>query len=146
MAGLVPAIHALLTQFWRPNKTWMPGPRPGMTFLCVAEHDASAHGPKPCHNQRMGGWVYIMANRRNGILYVGVTSDLPGRAYQHREGLLAGFTKRYGLKMLVYYEQHDDIRAAIQREKNIKHWSRAWKVRLIHAMNPEWKDLYETLF
>jgi putative endonuclease len=98
------------------------------------------------HNQRMGGWVYIMANRRNGVLYVGVTSDLPGRAYQHREGLLAGFTKRYGLKMLVYYEQHDDIRAAIQREKNIKHWSRAWKVRMIHEMNPEWKDLYETLF
>ena len=94
----------------------------------------------------MGGCVYIMTNRRNGTLYVGVTSDLPGRVYQHREGLLAGFTKRYGLKMLVYYEQHDDIRSAIQREKNIKGWPRAWKVRLIHEMNPEWKDLYDTLF
>ena len=94
----------------------------------------------------MGGWIYIMTNRRNGTLYVGVTSDLPGRVYQHREGLIAGFTKRYGLKILAYYEQHDDIRGAIQREKNIKHWPRAWKVRLIHSMNPEWNDLYHTLF
>ena len=69
----------------------------------------------------MGGWVYFMTNRRNGTLYAGVTSDLPRRAYQHREGLIQGFTKRYGLKMLVYYEQYDDIRTAIAREKAIKH-------------------------
>jgi putative endonuclease len=94
----------------------------------------------------MGGWVYFMTNRRNGTLYTGVTSDSPRRAYQHREGLIDGFTKRYGLKMLVYYEQHDDIRTAIAREKAIKHWARAWKVRLIHGMNPEWKDLYDELF
>src|SRR5260370_14180700 len=94
----------------------------------------------------MSGWVYMMANRRDGTLYVGVASDLPRRAYQHREGLIEGFTKRYGLKMLVYYEQHDDIRNAIQREKTIKHWPRAWKVRLIHGMNPEWADLYDSLF
>ena len=94
----------------------------------------------------MGGWVYIMTNRRNGTLYVGVAGDLPRRAYQHREGLVDGFTKRYGLKMLVYYEHHDDIRTAIQREKTIKHWPRAWKVRLTHGMNPEWKDLYKALF
>jgi len=93
-----------------------------------------------------GGWVYFMTNRRNGILYVGVTSKLPSRAYQHREGLIEGFTKQYGLKMLVYYERFDDIRQAIQREKNIKHWPRAWKVRLIHAMNPNWDDLYDGLF
>jgi putative endonuclease len=67
-------------------------------------------------------------------------------AYQHREGLIDGFTKRHGLKMLIYYEQHDDIRTAIQREKTIKHWPRAWKVRLIHRVNPDWKDLYDTLF
>ena len=73
---------------------------------------------------RMGGWIYIMTNRRNGTLYVGVASDLPRRAYQHREGLIDGFTKRYGLKMLVYYEQHADIRSAIAREKTIKHWPR----------------------
>jgi putative endonuclease len=93
-----------------------------------------------------GGFVYIMANRRNGTLYVGVTSDLPRRAYQHREGLLDGFTKQYALKLLVYYEQFDDIRAAIQREKAIKHWPRAWKVRLINGYNPDRRDLYESLF
>jgi putative endonuclease len=92
-----------------------------------------------------GGWFYFMTNRRNGILYAGVTSNLPRRAYEHRAGLLSGFTKRYGLKMLVYYERHDDIRLAIQREKTIKHWPRAWKVCLIHSENPEWNDLYETL-
>ena len=92
-----------------------------------------------------GGFVYIMTNRRNGILYVGVTSNLPSRAYQHREGLVDGFTKRYGLKLLVYYEAFDDIRLAIQREKTMKHWSRAWKVRLIHEMNPQWNDLSATL-
>ena len=68
-----------------------------------------------------GGFVYIMSNRRNGILYVGVTSNLPARAYQHREGLIDGFTKQYGLKLLVYYEAFDDIRLAIAREKAIKH-------------------------
>ncbi|HEU5275493.1 MAG TPA: GIY-YIG nuclease family protein [Xanthobacteraceae bacterium] len=92
-----------------------------------------------------GGFVYIMANRRDGVLYVGVTSNLLARAYQHRQGIIDGFTKQYGLKLLVYYEPFDDIRLAIQREKNIKHWPRAWKVRLIHAMNPEWADLYTTL-
>jgi putative endonuclease len=93
-----------------------------------------------------GGWVYFMTNRRNGILYVGVTSNQPARAYQHRKGIVPGFTKKYGLKMLVYYERFDTILDAIQREKNIKHWPRAWKVRLIHAMNPEWEDLYDSLF
>jgi putative endonuclease len=92
-----------------------------------------------------GGFVYMMTNRRDGILYVGVMSNLLGRAYQHREGLVDGFTTRYGLKLLVYYEAFDDIRSAIQREKTMKHWPRAWKVRLIHAMNPEWSDLYSTL-
>ena len=87
-----------------------------------------------------------MTNRRSGILYAGVTNDLARRVFEHREGLIEGFSKRYGLKMLVYYERFDDIRDAIQREKIIKHWPRAWKVRLIHAMNPEWKDLYNTLF
>jgi putative endonuclease len=92
-----------------------------------------------------GGFVYIMTNRRHGTLYVGVTSDLVRRVYEHREGLLEGFTRRYGLKRLVYYEHHDDIRTALQREKTIKHWPRAWKVRLIHELNPEWTDLYDDL-
>ncbi len=92
-----------------------------------------------------GGWVYILTDRPNGTLYVGVTSNLPRRVFEHREGLVAGFTKRYGLKQLVYFERHDEMRVAIQREKNIKHWPRAWKVRLILSLNPDWRDLYETL-
>jgi putative endonuclease len=94
----------------------------------------------------MAAFVYFMTNRRDGILYIGVTTNLPARAYQHREGLIAGFTKRYGLKKLVYYEVFDDVRDAIQREKTIKHWPRAWKVRLIHEFNPDWNDLYDSLF
>ncbi|OAN53685.1 excinuclease ABC subunit C [Paramagnetospirillum marisnigri] len=92
-----------------------------------------------------GGWVYIMTNRPNGTLYVGVTSDLARRAWEHREGVADGFTKRYGLKQLVYAERYEDIRTAIQREKNLKHWPRAWKVKLILTDNPNWDDLYERL-
>jgi putative endonuclease len=86
-----------------------------------------------------------MTNRPNGTLYVGVTSDIARRAWEHREGVVAGFTRRYGLKRLVYVERHDDIAVAIQREKSIKRWPRAWKVNLILAANPYWDDLYETL-
>jgi putative endonuclease len=92
-----------------------------------------------------GGWVYIMTNRPNGTLYAGVTSDIARRAWEHREGLVKGFTKRYGLKRLVYMEFYEDIRDAIQREKNMKHYSRAWKARLILEANPDWRDLYEDL-
>ena len=93
----------------------------------------------------MGGWVYIMTSRANGPLYVGVTSDLPRRAWEHREGAVAGFTKSYRLKRLVFAEYHEDIRQAIQREKNIKHWPRSWKIDLIAHANPHWSDLYEQL-
>ena len=92
-----------------------------------------------------GGWIYILTNRPNGTLYIGVTSNLIQRVWQHREGVVPGFTKRYSLKRLVYFEAYDDISVAIQREKNVKHWPRTWKVRLILASNPEWRDLYETL-
>ena len=92
-----------------------------------------------------GGWVYIVTNKRGGVLYVGVTSKLPKRAWEHREGVVQGFTKRYGLKVLVYFEWHDEITLAIQREKNIKHWPRACKIALIEGMNPEWKDLFDVL-
>jgi putative endonuclease len=92
-----------------------------------------------------GGWVYMVTNRPNGVLYTGVTSDIARRIYEHREGLFAGFTQRYGCKRLVWLEHHDDIQAAIQREKNIKHWSRAWKAQMIIEANPGWADLYETL-
>lgn len=93
----------------------------------------------------MGGWVYIMTNRPNGTLYVGVTSNLARRVWEHRAGVAEGFTRKYGLKRLVYSEFHEDVRAAIQREKNLKHWPRAWKTRLIVASNPEWDDLYGRL-
>ena len=92
-----------------------------------------------------GGWVYIMTNRPNGTLYVGVTSDLVRRIWQHRVGAVPGFTRQYGLKRLVLAERYEDIRVAIQREKNMKHWPRTWKVRLILAVNPTWDDLYDSL-
>ena len=92
-----------------------------------------------------GGWVYIITNKPNGTLYVGVTSDLVRRIYEHREGLVEGFSKRYDLKLLVYAERHDRIEDAIQRESTIKHWPRAWKANLILAENSDWRDLYETL-
>ncbi len=90
--------------------------------------------------------VYMMANQRNGTLYVGVTSDLPKRAYQHREGVVRGFTKTYGCKVLVWYEVHETMESAILREKQIKGGSRAKKLALIEAVNPDWKDLYPSLF
>jgi putative endonuclease len=90
-------------------------------------------------------WVYILASKRNGTIYTDVTSDLVRRVYEHREGLVEGFTKQHRIKSLVYYEQHDTAIAAIQREKNIKHWSRKWKFDLIHSMNPEWDDLFEVI-
>jgi putative endonuclease len=90
----------------------------------------------------MPGMVYIMASQRNGTLYTGVTSDGPRRIHEHREGLIPGFTKRYGVKMLVWYELHQSISTAIAREKNIKGWPRRWKLHLINKMNPEWEDLY----
>jgi putative endonuclease len=92
----------------------------------------------------MSGWVYVMTNRPHGTLYVGVTADLARRAWEHRTGAIDGFTRRYGLKRLVYAEPHERIEQAIQREKTIKNWTRARKVRLIEAANPEWADLYET--
>ena len=89
-----------------------------------------------------GGYVCFLTN---GILYVGVTNDLVRRVFEHRSGFVDGFTKRYGLKRLVYFETFETIQDAIQREHNIKHWSRAWKVRLIVTNNPDWDDLFETI-
>jgi len=92
-----------------------------------------------------GGWVYIITNRPEGTLYVGVTSDIARRAWEHREGVIEGFSKRYGLKRLVYVERHETIEDAIRREKRIKRWPRAWKVDLIRKTNPYWRDLYDEL-
>jgi putative endonuclease len=93
----------------------------------------------------MSAFVYILSNRPNGTLYVGVTRELVRRVGEHRCGAEPGFTRRYGIKRSVYFEVYDDIRSAIQRERNLKHWPRAWKVRLIHADNPEWRDLFEDI-
>jgi len=89
--------------------------------------------------------VYIMANKRNGTLYTGVTNDLIRRVYQHKYGEISGFTKCYECKILVYYEQYEDMYRAISREKQIKGGSRKKKLVLIESMNPQWQDLYETL-
>jgi putative endonuclease len=91
-------------------------------------------------------WVYILASRKNGTIYIGVTGDLPRRIYQHKEKLVEGFTKKYNVTHLVYAEEFQDIKDAIHREKCIKKWNRAWKLRLIEAQNPDWKDLYESIF
>jgi putative endonuclease len=117
MAGLVPAIHEIIASSSRLSQTHVMG-------------DA---------------WVYIVTNRPNGTLHTGVTSNLARRAWEHREGVANGFTKRYGLKRLVFAERHVDIRTTIQRERNMKHWPRTWKVRLILAANPGWDDLYYRL-
>ena len=93
----------------------------------------------------MAYWVYILASKRNGTLYVGVTKDLVRRVYEHREGLVDGFSKTHNVKLLVYYESHDRAIDAIQREKNIKHWSRAWKLNTIRAFNPDWRDLFDDI-
>ena len=89
--------------------------------------------------------LYILASQRNGTLSIGVTSDLIKRVWEHKNDVVEGFTKKYGVHMLVYYELHDDMESAIIREKRLKKWSRAWKLRLIEEMNPDWDDLYESI-
>jgi putative endonuclease len=91
------------------------------------------------------GFCYIMTNRPRGVLYVGSTANLPRRAYEHRMGLLDGFTSKYGLTQLVHYEEYAMYMDAVQRERTIKHWSRAWKIALVEKNNPEWTDLYGQL-
>ncbi|MDH6206580.1 MULTISPECIES: GIY-YIG nuclease family protein [Rhizobium] len=94
----------------------------------------------------MAGYVYIVTNQKNGTLYIGVTSDLERRIYEHREGLTPGFAWKYGCTRLVWYEEHWDIGSAIQREKSLKRWYRQWKIDLVETMNPNWNDLYLTLW
>ena len=90
-------------------------------------------------------YVYILASDKNGTLYVGVTSDLVQRIWEHKNDVVEGFTKRYGVHGLVWYEEHQSIEDAIQREKNIKRWLREWKLDLIEECNPTWRDLYEDI-
>ena len=106
-----------------------------------------------CHSRESGNpesmmktyFVYILASKRNGTLYIGVTNDLMRRVYEHKNNLINGFTQKYNVHQLVYYEQTSDIDSAIQREKRLKKWNRKWKLKLIEKENPNWNDLYEQL-
>lgn len=89
--------------------------------------------------------VYILSNKPNGTLYVGVTSNLPARVWEHKNKVIKGFTEKYGIDKLVYFEMHDCAESAITREKQIKKWYRAWKVELIEKVNPMWKDMYNEI-
>ena len=90
-------------------------------------------------------FIYIMANKRNGTIYTGVTSDLPSRVWQHKNNFIEGFTAKFNLHKLVYFERHENIKSAIKREKQIKKWRRKWKLQLIEEENQEWRDLYEEI-
>ena len=90
-------------------------------------------------------YVYILASKRNGTLYTGITSNLTQRVWQHKNNAIEGFTQKYNVKMLVFYEVHDNVESAITREKQIKKWRRAWKLQLIENRNPQWADLYEEI-
>ena len=89
--------------------------------------------------------VYILASKRNGTLYIGVTSDLVKRIWEHKNNMVEGFTKRYGVHQLVWYEVHDSMESAIKREKRLKEWKRKWKLKLIESGNPHWQDLFNTI-
>jgi putative endonuclease len=91
------------------------------------------------------GFVYILASKPHGVLYIGVTSDLVKRVWEHKQNIVEGFTEKYNVKMLVYYETSESIESVIVREKQLKKWNRQWKVRLIESANPEWKDLYPSI-
>ncbi|MEY8702463.1 GIY-YIG nuclease family protein [Francisella philomiragia] len=91
------------------------------------------------------GYVYILANKNNTVLYIGVTSNLIKRIYEHKHKLVDGFTKKYSLQKLVYYEVYEDIKEAILREKQLKKWNRSWKERIIKELNPNWIDLYQSI-
>ncbi len=90
-------------------------------------------------------YVYILSSKRNGTLYTGVTSDIVKRVYEHKNGLVKGFTKKYNVDTLIWYEMHESVESAIHREKQIKKWKRAWKLKLIEKENPEWYDLYVSI-
>jgi putative endonuclease len=90
-------------------------------------------------------YVYILASKKNGTLYIGVTNDLTRRAYEHKQGAVEGFTKKYNVHRLVFFEKTNDVESAIIREKQMKNWNRQWKIELIEKNNPEWKDLYKEI-
>ena len=119
-----------------------------MTMLLVRGHDRQlvrAATIREARTPRKTYWVYVLASRPGGAIYVGVTNDLSRRVWEHREKRGGAHTRRYGIDKLVYYESYGDVHDAIQRETSIKRWPRAWKTNLIASMNPTWRDLYEEL-
>jgi len=110
-------------------------------FSSVIPAQAGIQGP----TVRRQPAVYILASKRNGTLYIGVTSDLAKRVWQHKNDVVDGFTKRYSVHQLVWYELHETMESAIEREKTLKNWKRVWKLELIENSNPSWQDLYETI-
>ena len=127
----------------RGEKAIVPRRRPGSSAESVL-----APGLRRGAEMAMSkaGYVYLLASKRNGTHYLGVTSDLPKRIYEHRIGAVPGFSRKYGCKLLVWYQAFDDLDAARHRELQMKEWQRAWKLRVIEEMNPEWVDLYDSLF
>ena len=97
------------------------------------------------HDKRRCFWLYMLASQRNGTLYIGVTNNLARRVYEHKTGATPGFTRQYGVSILVWYEQYDYVNDAIAREKALKKWRRTWKLKLIEDFNPHWRDLYAEL-
>ena len=117
----------------------------GVFCHCVLSFCHCGLDPQFRKIQHMSYYIYIMSNKPNGVLYVGVTNDLIRRVYEHRNHLVKGFTARYNLEMLVWFEQTDDVNSAIAREKQLKNWHRQWKIELIVQLNPNWRDLYESI-
>lgn len=129
-------------------------PLPLWANLCTQVSASSKTLSTPRCHPREGGdptngtasmnyYVYIVCSQKNGTLYIGVTNDITRRIYEHKNKMVSGFTEKYGIDKLVYMETYTDIKEAIQREKRLKKWNRAWKIRLIKETNPEWKDLSE---
>jgi putative endonuclease len=118
------------------------GKSPGATAYTLSPFVPAQAGTQ--ESEAVSFWVYILASRRNGTLYIGMT-DLVRRSWEHRTGAVPGFTRKYGVKMLVWFEQHETRESALQREQQLKKWNRAWKLQLIERFNPSWKDLADEL-
>jgi len=121
---------------------WIPGGTRDDKCTCIQVKQSLEGSGLAAENSRMLYYVYLLASKKNGTLYVGVTNDIVRRVYEHRTSAVEGFTDRYGVKMLVWFDSTGSVEAAIQKEKQIKNWKRAWKIALIEKGNPQWRDLY----
>jgi putative endonuclease len=145
---------AVLPYIWIPAFAGMTGAQGTLAAMTEAHNETKFVIPAEAGIQKHAGiwdmtestaYVYVMASRRNGTLYIGVTSNLVERVYEHKHDLVESFTRKYQVHQLVYFEEHSDIHQAIQREKQMKKWKRQWKIVLIEKSNPRWRDLYDDL-